>query len=79
MEVTVAKVREKFSSQLDADVLARARKLAQSEGRQLQSLIEEALVQYLDRSHTSRPREHVMSAFAESLEDFDNLYKHLAK
>ena len=39
----MATERIKFSSQLDPKVLNKAKQLAKSEGRQLQSIIEEAL------------------------------------
>ena len=71
--------RKKFSSQASPDVLAALRKLAASEGRQFQAVLEEALRDYLERQQRDRPRQHVMSAFASSLDEFDPLYKDLAK
>jgi predicted transcriptional regulator len=77
MMPTVA--REKFSSQASPDVLAGLRRLAASEGRQFQAVLEDALRDYLERQQRDRPRQHVMSAFASSLDEFDALYKDLAK
>ena len=71
--------REKFSSQASPEVLAALRKLAASEGRQFQAVLEDALRDYLERQQRDRPRQHVMSAFASSLDEFDALYKDLAK
>jgi predicted transcriptional regulator len=71
--------REKFSSQASPDVLAGLRQLAASEGRQFQAVLEDALRDYLERQKRDRPRQHVMSAFASSLDEFDALYKDLAK
>jgi predicted transcriptional regulator len=71
--------REKFSSQASPDVLAGLRRLAASEGRQFQAVLEDALRDYLERQQRDRPRQHVMSAFASSLDEFDALYKDLAK
>ena len=71
--------REKFSSQASPDVLAGLRQLAASEGRQFQAVLEDALRDYLERQQRDRPRQHVMSAFASSLDEFDALYKDLAK
>jgi hypothetical protein len=65
--------REKFSSQASPDVLAA------SEGRQFQAVLEDALRDYLERQQRDRPCQHVMSAFASSLDQFDALYKDLAK
>ena len=71
-------VREKFSSQAAPEVLAALRQIAEAEGRQFQSILDEALRDYIDRRQRERPR-HVMSAFAASLDEFDALYRELAK
>ncbi len=75
----MAVLREKFSSQLDPKLLAKARKVAEAEGRQFQSILEEALEQYLERNQSERPHKHVLDAFAMSLDEFDDLYTELAK
>lgn len=71
--------REKFSSQADEAILAAARELAQSQGRQFQSILEDALSEYVERYQTQRPRAHVMEAFGLSMDEFDDLYQKLAK
>ena len=71
--------REKFSSQADEKVLADARALAHSQGRQFQSILEEALSEYLERHQVERPRTHVMEAFGLSMDEFDDLYQKLAQ
>ncbi|MFZ4108427.1 MAG: hypothetical protein ACOYK4_05410 [Candidatus Planktophila sp.] len=71
--------REKFSSQADEELLAAVRNLAQSEGRQFQSILEEALTEYLERHQNERPRTHVMEAFGLSMDEFDDLYQKLAQ
>jgi predicted transcriptional regulator len=71
--------REKFSSQADPKILAKVRKLAEKEGRQFQSVLEAALTEYLERHQTERPRAHILEAFGMSLQEFDELYKNLAK
>jgi hypothetical protein len=72
-------VRKKFSSQVDPAILDAARAAAQTEGRQFQSLLEDALSQYLERTQSQRPRAHVLEAFGMSLDEFDALYQELAK
>ncbi len=72
-------VREKFSSQAAPDVLAALRQIAESQGRQFQAVLDEALRDYIDRQQKERPRRHVMAAFASNLEAFDSLYRDLAK
>jgi len=76
--MTVA-IRKKFSSQAAPDVLAALRQLAESQGRQFQAVLDEALRDYLDRHQADKPRKHVMASFATSLEEFDSLYRELAK
>ncbi len=72
-------VREKFSSQASPEVLATLRRIAASEGRQFQAVLDEALRDYIERKEGKRPRRHVMEAFADSLDEFDGLYRELAK
>ncbi|OIQ69553.1 hypothetical protein GALL_488420 [mine drainage metagenome] len=72
-------VREKFSSQADPHLLAQVRELAEKQGRQFQSVLEQALTEYLERTQKERPRTHVLEAFGMSMEEFDDLYKKLAK
>jgi len=72
-------IREKFSSQAAPDVLAALRRIAESQGRQFQAVLDEALRDYIDRHQKEQPRRHVMAAFASSLDEFDNLYRELAK
>ena len=78
MAMTIA-VREKFSSQAAPEVLAALRRIAESQGRQFQAVLDEALRDYIDRQQKERPRRHVMAAFASSLDEFDSLYRELAK
>ena len=71
--------REKFSSQAAPEVLAALRQIAEIQGRHFQAVLDEALRDYIDRQQKERPRRHVMTAFAASLQEFDSLYQELAK
>jgi hypothetical protein len=71
--------REKFSSQAAPDVLAALRRIAESQGRHFQAVLDDALRDYIDRQQKERSRRHVMTVFASSLEEFDSLYRDLAK
>jgi hypothetical protein len=71
--------REKFATQVDSQILATVRSLAHQEGRQLQSLIDEALTDLIDKHKNARPRPHVMGAYLASHEKFGPLYKKLAE
>jgi hypothetical protein len=43
MEIDMAVIREKFTTQVDSDLLAAVRQLAHDEGLQIQTIIEDAL------------------------------------
>lgn len=68
-----------FSAQAAPDVLDALRKIAESQGRQFQAVLEDALRDYVDRQQKERPRQHVMASFALSVDEFDSLYRDLAK
>ncbi len=72
-------VRQKFSSQASPEVLAALRQIAQAQGRQFQAVLDEALRDYIDRQQKEQPRRHVMASFAQSLDEFDHLYRKLAE
>lgn len=71
--------REKFATQVNAEILATLRKLAKSEGRQLQALVDEALADLIEKRKQARPRAHVMEAYRASHEKYSELYKKLAE
>ena len=71
--------REKFATQVDSALLDSVRKLAKSEGRQIQAVVEDALRAHLDAKNGAPDREHVMDAYLKSTERFSGLYKKLAQ
>ncbi|MBX9896059.1 MAG: hypothetical protein K2Y09_12940 [Nitrosomonas sp.] len=72
-------VREKFSTQAAPEVLSALQKIAESEGRPIQEILDEALREYIERKEKGQPRREAMDAFAQSLSEFDQLYRELAK
>lgn len=72
-------MREKFTVKVDNKTLAAIRRLAVNEGRQLQSLIDEALADLVEKHRPGRPREHVMDAYKRSHVRYGELYKKLAE
>lgn len=70
--------REKLATQVDAGLLTEIRALARSEGQQIQSFVDEALTDLLEKRRQERPRKHVMVAYQASHEEFGTLYKKLA-
>jgi hypothetical protein len=71
--------REKFATQVNSKTLASLRSLAEKEGRQLQSLVDEALADLLEKRKGHAPRTRVMNAYLGSHEKYASLYKKLAK
>ncbi len=71
--------KEKFATQINSKTLSAVRRLAEKEGRQLQSLVEEALTDLLEKRRVGRPRAHVLAAYDRSHEAYGELYKKLAK
>lgn len=69
----------KFATQADPELLAALRKMAGDEGRQLQSLVDEALREYVERKQGTAIRKHVMQALQASMGQFDSLYQELSK
>ena len=75
----MAAAREKFATQVNAKTLAALRRLADKEGRQLQTLVDEALADLLEKRRIGRPRTHVMEAYQKSHARYGELYKKLAQ
>ena len=71
--------REKFATQVDSEILAAVRRLAETEGRQVQALVEEALADLLEKRKGGEPRSYVMAAYQASHKAFGPLYKKLAE
>jgi hypothetical protein len=69
----------KFATQADPEVLAALRQIAGQEGRQLQTLVDEALRDYIDQKRGNAPRRRVLQALYASMEQYDALYRELAK
>lgn len=80
MQTTSAQPQKvKFATQADPELLTILRKIAGEEGRQLQSLVDEALREYVERKQGKTPRKHVMQALQASMGQFDDLYRELSR
>lgn len=75
----MSQAREKFATQVNAELLAALRALAQEEGRQIQALVDEALIDLIEKRKSAKPRPHVMAAYLASHEKYASLYKKLAE
>ena len=74
-----AEPRRKFSSRASPDLLASLRRLAVSDRRPAQDLVEDALREYVERREAGKPRRHVLQALNASLGEFDALYRGLPR
>lgn len=71
--------REKFATQVNSEILAVIRTLAQNEGQQIQALVDEALADLIEKRKRTQARAHVMGAYLASHDKYSELYKKLAK
>ena len=71
--------RDKFATQVDRELLREIRQLAGQEGRLLQSLVEEALVDLIEKRKAAGPRASVMAAYRASVDQYGALYQKLAQ
>ncbi|MCF6220564.1 MAG: ribbon-helix-helix domain-containing protein [Robiginitomaculum sp.] len=75
----MTKKREKFSTQMDSDLLKELKYLAKSEGRQIQSIVEEAVEEYVAGNNGYKMHPALKKAYGRSIDRFDTLYEKLAK
>lgn len=75
----MAQTREKFATQVNSKILSAVRTLAGKEGRQLQSLVDEAFADLIEKRKKATPRAHVIAAYLSSHERYGPLYKKLAE
>jgi hypothetical protein len=75
----MGKTRSKFATQVNSEILAAVRGLAEKEGRQLQALVDEALADLVEKRKNGMPRSRVMGAYLASHEKYGLLYKKLAE
>lgn len=71
--------REKFSSQVNPDLLAQMRKIAVDDGRQFQAVLEDAFRAYVEARSTRKVRPEVMAHFWASVEKNHRLGELLAQ
>jgi hypothetical protein len=75
----MSKTRVKFATQVNSEILAGVRALALSEGRQLQTLVDEALADLIEKHKNAKPRPRIMGVYLASHEKYGPLYKKLAE
>ena len=72
-------VKQRFAAQVDPELLATARAIAVAEGRQFQSIVEEALLDFVEKRKSPGPRAYVMAQYQASVDRNSELYERLAK
>ena len=75
----MATAREKFSSQAYPELLAGMRKIARTEGRHFQAVLEDAMISYIESKTQDKVRPEVMAHYRASLERHRKLYELLAQ
>jgi len=76
---TTVEKKVKFATQLAPDVLESLRRMSTDEGRHIQTLLDEALREYIDNKQAGKPRRYVLAALQASMAEHDALYEALAK
>ena len=72
--------RQKFATQVDVNLLQAVRELAETDGRQIQAVVEDALREYLESKKSGlATRQRVLDAYIKSTERYAGLYKKLAE
>ena len=74
---TVSTTKVKFATQLAPDVLETLRSISAQEGRHIQTILDEALREYI--ANRGKPRSHVLHALRDSMAEYDSLYEALSK
>ena len=75
----MAMPRQKFSSQASPELLAAVREIARKEGRHFQSVLEEAMREYIENRDREKLRASVMAHFRVSVEKNRRLGELLAQ
>ena len=70
---------EKFATQLERDVMIALKEYASREGKQVQSVVNMALREFLESQGKPKGRKHVIDAYLKSTQQFDDLYKELTE
>jgi predicted transcriptional regulator len=70
---------QKFATQVEDRLIDELKKLARTEGRQIQSLIGEALQEYIARKLQGKTRPEVLEHFQRSTLQFGSVYQSLVE
>ena len=79
LKITIPNQTESEMLVLDNYIFSSLERIATSEHKQLQTIIDEALAEYIERKQKTVLRPNVQAALDSSLFEFDELYQELAK
>ena len=71
--------REKFSSQASPELLSKLRKIARTDGRHFQAVLEDAMSDYIESRESQQVRPEVMAHYRASVEKNRRLAELLAQ
>ena len=71
--------KQKFSSQADGTILNAIKEIAKEDGRQFQAVLEEAMLDYIEKKNSHTSRQHVIANLRTSIEKNRLLGELLAK
>ncbi len=77
--MSVHQTREKFATQLDSALLTDLRALAKAEGRQLQSLVEEAVSKLIEARQSPAEDTEFMALMKRNHDRYASVFEKLAK
>lgn len=75
----MAVTKQNLSPQIDPELLTAMQAIADQEGQPFQTVLEQAMREFIERKNSAKPREHVMSAYRQSVSRHNRLGELLAK
>lgn len=72
-------MKQRFAAQVDPDVLAKTKAIADREGREFEAIIEEALVDFVAKKTGAQPRADVLAHYEATVARYDSLFERLSK
>jgi hypothetical protein len=73
----MSQIREKFVTEVDSEILAAVRALAEKQSCPLEALVDEARADLIEKHKNARPRPHARGAYRASHDKLNSLYKKL--
>jgi hypothetical protein len=75
----MARVRQKFTIEVESALLAELRKIAEHHGQPIEAVIDDDRRAVIEKRSRTKPRRRVMDAYRSSLQRYGAFYEKLAK